>query len=54
MLSSSVQNVFPFPPVLTPIKANILIISHPRAPAPIMNGDDSDALLTKASPNKTW
>jgi len=37
MLSSSVTKTFPLPDVEAPIKANILMNSHPKAPAPITN-----------------
>lgn len=39
MLSSSVTINFPFPFVEKPINENILMNSHPRAPAPITNDE---------------
>mgnify|MGYP006928489034 FL=1 len=53
MLSSSVTKHFPLPDVEAPIKANILMNSHPKAPAPITKELEFWHFLTNSSPNKT-
>jgi len=51
MLSSSVTAILP-PFVEKPIKANILINSQPKAPAPIKKELDFDAFSTNSLPKR--